>query len=308
MSDQPAARLPDGASDGVVAPGGEGRPTRLPARERAAVWREIGAVLGVSLGASALWSLLAIVDKLTRAVALNAQTTTMNNSVTPDRPWLDLAYQLTGIGLAVVPAGLAIYLLGQVRPAWATGTGRGVDTAPVDGGAARATLGDLVGGAAYRLGFDRRDPGRDLWRGALLAALVGLPGLGFYLLARGLGINTTIAAANLAAAWWTVPVLVLSAVGNAVLEEVVVVGYLYARLGQVGWGMPATMAASAVLRGAYHLYQGFGGFLGNVVMGLVFGAAYRRWGRVMPLVVAHTLLDVVAFVGYSLLRGHVGWL
>ena len=42
--------------------------------------------------------------------------------------------------------------------------------------------------------------------------------------------------------------------------------------------------------------------------GLVFGAAYRRWGRVMPLVVAHTLLDVVAFVGYSLLRGHVGWL
>ena len=53
---------------------------------------------------------------------------------------------------------------------------------------------------------------------------------------------------------------------------------------------------------------GFGGFLGNVVMGLVFGAAYRRWGRVMPLVVAHTLLDVVAFVGYSLLRGHVGWL
>ena len=27
-----------------------------------------------------------------------------------------------------------------------------------------------------------------------------------------------------------------------------------------------------------------------------------------PLVVAHTLLDVVAFVGYSLLRDHVSWL
>ena len=103
MSDQPAPNLPDGASGGVVAPGGDGRPTHPPDRRRAAVWREIGAVLGVSLGASALWSLLAIVDKLTRAVALNAQTTTMNNSVTPDRPWLDLAYQLTGIGLAVVP-------------------------------------------------------------------------------------------------------------------------------------------------------------------------------------------------------------
>ena len=50
-------------------------------------------VLGVSLGASAVWSLLRIVDKLTRAEALGSQTTAMNSSVTPDRPWLDLAYQ-----------------------------------------------------------------------------------------------------------------------------------------------------------------------------------------------------------------------
>jgi hypothetical protein len=27
-----------------------------------------------------------------------------------------------------------------------------------------------------------------------------------------------------------------------------------------------------------------------------------------PLVVAHTLMDLVAFVGYALLAGHVGWL
>ena len=35
-------------------------------------------------------------------------------------------------------------------------------------------------------------------------------------------------------------------------------------------------------------------------MGVVFGWCYRRWGRVMPLVIAHTLLDIVAFVGYPL--------
>mgnify|MGYP003488981035 FL=1 len=39
---------------------------------------------------------------------------------------------------------------------------------------------------------------------------------------------------------------------------------------------------------------------GNFVMGVVFGWCYQRWGRVMPLVIAHTLLDVVAFVGYPL--------
>jgi uncharacterized protein len=36
------------------------------------------------------------------------------------------------------------------------------------------------------------------------------------------------------------------------------------------------------------------------VMGIVFAWCYRRWGRVMPLVIAHTLLDTVAFVGYPL--------
>jgi len=65
---------------------------------------------------------------------------------------------------------------------------------------------------------------------------------------------------------------------------------------------------SAVLRGSYHLYQGFGGFLGNAAMGLVFGVLYRRWGRVSPLVIAHTLIDTVAFVGYAALHGRVSWL
>ena len=43
------------------------------------------------------------------------------------------------------------------------------------------------------------------------------------------------------------------------------------------------------------------GFVGNIVMGLVFGWLYRRWGRVLPLVVAHVLLDLVSFIGYALL-------
>ncbi|WP_316249054.1 hypothetical protein [Brachybacterium sp. Z12] len=37
-------------------------------------------------------------------------------------------------------------------------------------------------------------------------------------------------------------------------------------------------------------------------MGLVFGEWYRRTRRTLPLVIAHTVLDVFAFVGYALLR------
>ena len=43
-------------------------------------------------------------------------------------------------------------------------------------------------------------------------------------------------------------------------------------------------------------------------MGLLFGKLYQRWGRVGPLVVAHSLIDIVAFVGYALLAGKVSWL
>ena len=57
-----------------------------------------------------------------------------------------------------------------------------------------------------------------------------------------------------------------------------------------------------MIRGSYHLYQGFGGFVGNMIMGVIFGLIYLRWKRVGPLVVAHTMLDVVAFVGYALRR------
>jgi membrane protease YdiL (CAAX protease family) len=38
-------------------------------------------------------------------------------------------------------------------------------------------------------------------------------------------------------------------------------------------------------------------------MGLVYGYLYQKWGRVMPLVVAHFLLDAVVFIGYSALKG-----
>jgi len=236
-------------------------------------------VLGVSLGASAIYSVLQLVDKLTQQVALNQQTTTMNSSVTPDRPWLDLAYQLARIVLPLVPVALALHLLRRERP-----------------------------DAHHAIGADLRRPGQDLLRGLALAAAVGLPGLGLYAAAKAFGANTTVAAANLTDHWWTVPVLVLAAAQNAVLEEVVMIGYLFTRWRQAGWSLPAVVATSALIRGSYHLYQGFGGFVGNIAMGLFFGWVYTRTRRVGPLVVAHTVLDVVAFVGYSLLKNHLSWL
>ncbi len=95
---------------------------------------EVWLVLGISLGQSAIYSILSIADKLTRPQPLNQQTTTINNSVTPDRPWLDLSYQIAGIVFPVIPALLALYLL-------------------------------RLSGDRDAIGFDLRRPGFDLSRG-----------------------------------------------------------------------------------------------------------------------------------------------
>ena len=72
---------------------------------------------------------------------------------------------------------------------------------------------------------------------------------------RVLGLNTDVQASGLTDNWWTIPVLILSAAQNALLEEVVVIGYLFTRLRQLGWNAVAIVALSAIIRGSYHLYQ-----------------------------------------------------
>ncbi|WP_182112508.1 MULTISPECIES: CPBP family intramembrane glutamic endopeptidase [unclassified Actinotalea] len=244
-------------------------PDAEPSRRR--LTAEIWIVLGLSLGQSGVYALLRLWDRYTREVPLAQQSTTLN-ATQSDRPWLDLAYQLANIAFALVPVALALYLL--------SASGRGV---------------------LHRIGLDRSRPWRDLGVGLGLAAVVGLPGLGLYLVSRALGLTVQINASGLEPHWWAVPVLVLSALQNALLEEVVAVAYLIERLRALRWSVPAMIVASSLLRGSYHLYQGPGMAAGNVVMGVLFAAYYLRTRRVMPLVVAHTALDVVSFVGFAVL-------
>ena len=232
---------------------------------------EIVIVLLLSLGQSAVYAIVSLTAKLTAGKPLSSQAAVLNASQSP-RPYLDLTYQLLSIVFALIPVALVLYLLARDR----------IDT--------RRTLG---------LGPDR--PAFDTGWGLALAALIGLPGLGLVYVASALGINAEIVPAALQPVWWAVPVLILSALQNAILEEVIVVGYLMTRLRQWGMSTIAIVACSAILRGSYHLYQGFGAFVGNAVMGVIFALFYLRYKRVMPLIVAHSVLDIAAFVGYQLL-------
>ena len=246
-------------------------PPPSPRRIRA----EILIVLGLSLGQSGVYAIVNLMEKLSRG-PLAGQTSTLN-PVLNDRQYFDLAYQLLGIFFALVPVVLVLFLLG----------GRGVS-------------------AFERLGFTFARPLRTFGSGLGLAAVIAVGTLGVYAAGRALGITTAIIPAALDAYWWTIPVLVLSAIRHGVLEEVIVVGYLSLRLRSLGWSTPAIIVTSALVRGSYHLYQGFGPFLGNVLMGLLFAWFYTRTGRVMPLVIAHALIDTAGFVGFALLGPAIG--
>jgi membrane protease YdiL (CAAX protease family) len=253
-------------------------PDRPPAETARSIRVELVIVFLVTLGMSGLRSLINLIDSVLAPTPLAQQTVAI---VVPQAraSYLDLLKQLLSVASGLAWGALALYLL------WRSGVH-----------------------LRTRLGLDLTRPGRDLLAAVGLTALIGIPGLLFYLFAHGIGINLAVAPTTLDDAWWRVPVLVLAAFENGFLEEVLVVGYLLTRLDQLGVRPWKAIAISSVLRGSYHLDQGFGGFLGNAVMGVVFALWFRRTRRLWPLVVAHTLLDVVAFVGYSRLAGRVDWL
>lgn len=237
---------------------------------RARLWWEISIVLAVTVGQSALYSVLSLVRASLRTTPIGQQQTQLNPNRDAEIFW-NVLYQFLGIVFGLALVALVVYLL------WEPGQN-----------------------ALRRLGLDFTRFGGDIGRGILLAAVIGVPGLGLYAVSRVLGLNVAVVASPLDAAWWTVPLLVLAALRAGLTEEVIFIGYLFDRLRRLGWSWWAIILSTAALRGAYHAYQGVGAIVGNVVMGIVFGWCYRRWGRVMPLVIAHTLLDIVAFVGYPL--------
>ena len=225
---------------------------------------EVLLVLGLSIGQSAVYSVVSLLDKMSRAPI--SQGTSTLNAVRNNREFFDFTYQILDIFFALVPVMLVFYLLAE------------------------------PGKSVFRsIGLDWRHPLRDGLSALGLLVVIGVPSLGLYAAGRAMGITTEIIPSALNQYWWTVPVLVLSAIRAGVLEEVILNGYLLGRLAKIGLGPWAAIVLVALLRGSYHLYQGVGPFIGNVAMGLLFGWVYKKWGRVAPLVVAHALVDIAAF-------------
>jgi membrane protease YdiL (CAAX protease family) len=241
---------------------------------------EVLAVLGVSLGMSAIYALLYYARaEITVKGGISATTAIVVSGPATTYPTLDLIDDLADVLHGLMPAALALVLLAR-DPA-----GRGLG-----------------------IGLDWMRARFDVLTGIGFAALIGIPGLALVWAAHELNINASLAVVDLPDEWYRVPLLLLEAAQNGILEEIVVVGYLLTRLRQLGWSDTRALGGSAVLRGSYHLYQGWGGFFGNLVMGVIFGWWFQRTRRVLPLIIAHTLLDAFSFVGYIYLHNRISWL
>lgn len=231
--------------------------------------QEIAIVLVVTFGLSGMRAALRLLSDLMQPVPLNQQQTTLAEHQS-DTSWIDLAMQLCSSAMLFSWGFLALYLL-------------------------RESI------------FSRWRP-KAILEGAGLAALIGIPGLVFYLSAVHFGFSKQVVPSTLDDAWWEIIVLLIWSAANAFSEEIVVVMWLITRLQQLRIPPWVALLLSAVLRGSYHLYQGWSAGLGNIIMGLILGAYYLKTRRVWPLILGHFLIDAVAFVGYSLLRGHLSFL
>ncbi len=242
---------------------------------------ELLAVLGVTYGASGLYSLLNFVRdqvKIQHGFGFSNVATGPIKSSASNYQWLDLLFQAADIVTGLMPPFLAIVLLMR-----------------------------SPGGPGFGIGFDRLRL-REVAQGLGFAGLIGIPGLGLVYVARKLGLNAQIVVTDFPDVWYRVPTLILDALQQGASEEIVVAAYVLTRLRQLGWSDSRALAAGALLRGSYHLYQGYGGFVGNAVMGLIFGWWFQRTRRVWPLVIAHFVIDAVSFVGYVYLHGRVSWI
>lgn len=94
------------------------------------------------------------------------------------------------------------------------------------------------------------------------------------------------------------------AVTAGICEEVLYRGFAMAALSRAGLAAGVTVILSSLLFGLAHLYQGRGGVIGTSVLGICFGLLRLAYDSVIPGVVAHAAVDVVAgLAGWKYLHG-----
>jgi membrane protease YdiL (CAAX protease family) len=88
------------------------------------------------------------------------------------------------------------------------------------------------------------------------------------------------------------------AVFNSFYEELFACAYVIEAL-RKRFGETTAVNVSIAIRASYHLYQGIWAVPFHLAFGFIQAYVYLRFGRLWPLVVAHGILNVIAFSSFG---------
>ena len=201
-------------------------------------------------------------------------------SLAPGRPLLDLTLQLASILTTLAPVALVFYLM------------------------AREGEGPSATGHRHDPPGQRPAPGAR--RSPRSSAASALP---CTWRRSTLGISLNVVPENLPALWWRTPVLILDAVaerhpGGDPRHRVPAAAAWTSWTGHRPARSPSARCCAAPTtstRASAHSSA-------TRPWASCSASCTSRWRRVTPMIIAHTLIDAVAFVGYAYLHGRVSWL
>jgi membrane protease YdiL (CAAX protease family) len=90
---------------------------------------------------------------------------------------------------------------------------------------------------------------------------------------------------------------------NPVFEEMIVRAFFMSEIMALTESSTLAVFLSTVVQTSYHIYQGIPYALSAGVIFLIFSAYYARTRRIVPIIVAHFITDLVAHYSYAL---HLG--
>lgn len=81
-----------------------------------------------------------------------------------------------------------------------------------------------------------------------------------------------------------------------ICEEFIFRGFMIAALFRAGLSTLPVVVISSAMFGVAHLYQGKGGGMGTALLGMFFAGARIAYGSLLPVVLWHAVLDIIAGV------------
>lgn len=278
--------------------------TQLSPQDSRCLRWEILLILSITFGTSGFRAILRLIESLSKPEGLGQQEAILNQQQSP-LVWLDPLLQLSSSAVLCAWGGLAAFLLLRHLPSKEASPIR-----PTYPPHPEQTHQQHSASSSTRLRTSHTSNGTALRQSILhglgLAAIIGIPGLVFYITAVHLGLSKQVVPTGLADNVWRLPLLVINSWANGFAEETIVVAWLATRMRQLNTSWPWIFAASSLLRGSYHLYQGISAGIGNIIMGIIYLWYWKKTGKIWPLIIAHGLIDTLAFAGYALLGSTPG--